>query len=84
MTPLDVQRRPPLVIYLFFFRPAIARSSPPPPRPHSPLSLISPLTSRAPFQIIASLDEDPAAQSKQLTLRLQQIAAALENKVTDL
>ncbi|XP_045073505.1 plexin-B2-like [Coregonus clupeaformis] len=31
-----------------------------------------------------SLDEDPAAQSKQLTLRLQQIAAALENKVTDL
>lgn len=36
------------------------------------------------FQIIASLDEDPAAQSKQLTLRLQQIAAALENKVTDL
>ncbi|KAJ8382804.1 hypothetical protein SKAU_G00035820 [Synaphobranchus kaupii] len=34
--------------------------------------------------IITSLDEDPAAQSKQLTLRLQQIAAALENKVTDL
>ncbi|XP_042351980.1 plexin-B2b [Plectropomus leopardus] len=34
--------------------------------------------------IISSLDEDPAAQSKQLTLRLQQIAAALENKVTDL
>uniref|UniRef100_A0A8C1IGB8 Plexin b2b n=1 Tax=Cyprinus carpio TaxID=7962 RepID=A0A8C1IGB8_CYPCA len=34
--------------------------------------------------IIMSLDEDPAAQSKQLTLRLQQIAAALENKVTDL
>ncbi|XP_068458490.1 plexin-B2b [Clinocottus analis] len=34
--------------------------------------------------IIASLEEDPAAQSKQLTLRLQQIAAALENKVTDL
>lgn len=34
--------------------------------------------------IIASLDEDPAAQSKQLTMRLQQIAAALENKVTDL
>ncbi|CAB1346303.1 unnamed protein product [Coregonus sp. 'balchen'] len=30
--------------------------------------------------IIQSLDEDPAAQSKQLTLRLQQIAAALENK----
>lgn len=35
-------------------------------------------------QIIASLEEDPAAQSKQLALRLQQIAAALENKVTDL
>ncbi|KAK5867082.1 hypothetical protein PBY51_011601 [Eleginops maclovinus] len=34
--------------------------------------------------IIASLEEDPAAQSKQLTVRLQQIAAALENKVTDL
>uniref|UniRef100_A0AAY4E6J2 Sema domain-containing protein n=1 Tax=Denticeps clupeoides TaxID=299321 RepID=A0AAY4E6J2_9TELE len=34
--------------------------------------------------IITSLDEDPAAQSKQLTLRLQQIAAVLENKVTDL
>lgn len=46
-----------------------------------------PPTTRTPplfFQIIASLDEDPAAQSKQLTLRLQQIAAALENKVTDL
>uniref|UniRef100_W5NEH5 Plexin b2a, tandem duplicate 1 n=1 Tax=Lepisosteus oculatus TaxID=7918 RepID=W5NEH5_LEPOC len=34
--------------------------------------------------IINSLDEDPATQNKQLTLRLQQIAAALENKVTDL
>ncbi|XP_033846131.1 plexin-B2a [Periophthalmus magnuspinnatus] len=34
--------------------------------------------------IIESLDEDPAAQNRQLTLRLQQIAAALENKVTDL
>ncbi|CAB1416660.1 unnamed protein product, partial [Pleuronectes platessa] len=34
--------------------------------------------------IIASLEEDPSAQSKQLTLRFQQIAAALENKVTDL
>ncbi|XP_030643312.1 plexin-B2a [Chanos chanos] len=34
--------------------------------------------------IIMSLDEDPAAQSKQLTVRLQQIAAALEHKVTDL
>ncbi|XP_035391860.1 plexin-B2b isoform X2 [Electrophorus electricus] len=35
-------------------------------------------------EVVLSLDEDPAAQSKQLTLRLQQIAAALENKVTDL
>ncbi|XP_055048270.2 plexin-B2b [Misgurnus anguillicaudatus] len=34
--------------------------------------------------IIMSLDEDPAAQSKQLTLKLQQIAAVLENKVNDL
>ncbi|XP_077355581.1 plexin-B2a [Festucalex cinctus] len=34
--------------------------------------------------IIQSLDQDPAAQNRQLTLRLQQIAAALENKVTDL
>ncbi|XP_019898522.3 plexin-B2 [Esox lucius] len=34
--------------------------------------------------IIQALEEDPAAQSKQLTVRLQQIAAALENKVTDL
>lgn len=36
------------------------------------------------LQIIQSLDEDPAAQNRQLTLRLQQVAAALENKVTDL
>ncbi|KAI5100170.1 plexin-B2 precursor, partial [Silurus meridionalis] len=35
-------------------------------------------------EIILALDEDPAAQCKQLTMRLQQIAAALENKVTDL
>ncbi|CAL8359228.1 unnamed protein product [Lota lota] len=34
--------------------------------------------------IIAALEDDPAAQSKHLTLRLQQIAAALENKATDL
>ncbi|XP_013888336.1 plexin-B2 [Austrofundulus limnaeus] len=34
--------------------------------------------------IIQSLDEDPAAQNKQLTVRLQQVAAALENKTTDL
>ena len=43
-----------------------------------------PKPSRCRPQIIQSLDEDPAAQNKQLTLRLQQIAAALENKVTDL
>ncbi|XP_028304931.1 plexin-B2a isoform X2 [Gouania willdenowi] len=34
--------------------------------------------------IIQSLDDDPAAQNKQLTLRLQQVAAALENKSTEL
>lgn len=34
--------------------------------------------------IIQSLDEDPATQNRQLTFRLQQVAAALENKVTDL
>ncbi|XP_075894183.1 plexin-B2b isoform X2 [Nelusetta ayraudi] len=34
--------------------------------------------------IIASLDEDPAAQSKQLAVRLQHIVATMENKVTDL
>uniref|UniRef100_A0A8C9SGA4 Sema domain-containing protein n=1 Tax=Scleropages formosus TaxID=113540 RepID=A0A8C9SGA4_SCLFO len=33
--------------------------------------------------IITSFDEDPAAQNKQLALRLQQIVAVLENKVTD-
>lgn len=42
------------------------------------------LNSVIPLQIISSLEDDPAAQSKQLTVRLQQIAAALENKVTDL
>ncbi|XP_061663981.1 plexin-B2-like [Syngnathoides biaculeatus] len=34
--------------------------------------------------IMRSLEEDPAAQNRQLTIRLQQIAAALENKVTHL
>lgn len=53
-------------------------------RPNDHPSFFSLLISHSSFQIIASLDEDPAAQSKQLTLRLQQIAAALENKVTDL
>lgn len=35
-------------------------------------------------QVISALEEDPAAQKMQLAFRLQQIAAALENKVTDL
>ncbi|XP_069483946.1 plexin-B2 [Ambystoma mexicanum] len=35
-------------------------------------------------QIIIALEEDPAAQRMQLASRLQQIAAALENKVTEL
>ncbi|XP_069499326.1 plexin-B1 isoform X2 [Ambystoma mexicanum] len=35
-------------------------------------------------QIITALEEDPAAQKMQLGYRLQQIAAAVENKVTDL
>lgn len=56
----------------------------PPHHSHLLFLFSSHLISHSPFQIIASLDEDPAAQSKQLTLRLQQIAAALENKVTDL
>ncbi|KAM9228913.1 plexin-B2 isoform 2-T4 [Dugong dugon] len=35
-------------------------------------------------EIINALEEDPAAQKMQLAFRLQQIAATLENKVTDL
>ncbi|EGW08425.1 Plexin-B2 [Cricetulus griseus] len=35
-------------------------------------------------EIINALEEDPAAQKMQLAFRLLQIAAALENKVTDL
>ncbi|KAG8439852.1 hypothetical protein GDO86_005863 [Hymenochirus boettgeri] len=35
-------------------------------------------------EIINALEEDPGAQRMQLAYRLQQIAAALENKVTDL
>ncbi|XP_058424041.1 plexin-B2 isoform X1 [Diceros bicornis minor] len=35
-------------------------------------------------EVINALEEDPAAQKMQLAFRLQQIAAALENKVTDL
>uniref|UniRef100_A0A8B9LS65 Sema domain-containing protein n=1 Tax=Astyanax mexicanus TaxID=7994 RepID=A0A8B9LS65_ASTMX len=36
------------------------------------------------FQIITALEEDTTAQKMQLGYRLQQIAAAVENKVTDL
>lgn len=35
-------------------------------------------------QIITALEEDATAQKMQLGYRLQQIAAAVENKVTDL
>lgn len=35
-------------------------------------------------QIITALEEDSTAQKMQLGYRLQQIAAAVENKVTDL
>lgn len=35
-------------------------------------------------QIITALEEDGVAQKMQLGYRLQQIAAAVENKVTDL
>lgn len=36
------------------------------------------------FQIITALEEDTTAQKMQLGYRLQQVAAAVENKVTDL
>lgn len=36
------------------------------------------------LQIITALEEDGTAQKMQLGYRLQQIAAAVENKVTDL
>lgn len=36
------------------------------------------------FQIITALEDDATAQKMQLGYRLQQIAAAVENKVTDL
>lgn len=35
-------------------------------------------------QIIMALEEDPAGQKMQLAYRLQQVAALVENKVTDL
>lgn len=37
-----------------------------------------------PWQIISALEEDPVGQKMQLACRLQQIAALVENKVTDL
>lgn len=39
---------------------------------------------RSPLQIITALEEDGTAQKMQLGYRLQQVAAAVENKVTDL
>lgn len=51
------------------------------PNPDPDPGLCSDVT---PPQIINALEEDPAAQKMQLAFRLQQIAAALENKVTDL
>lgn len=42
------------------------------------------LHSSSPHQIITALEEDTTAQKMQLGYRLQQIAAAVENKVTDL
>ena len=47
-------------------------------RPPPPVELVSA------FQIITALEEDGTAQKMQLGYRLQQIAAAVENKVTDL
>ncbi|XP_057574839.1 plexin-B3 isoform X2 [Hippopotamus amphibius kiboko] len=37
-----------------------------------------------PWQVISALEEDPVGQKMQLACRLQQIAALVENKVTDL
>lgn len=51
-----------------------------PSRPDGPLDG-APLTF---IQIITALEEDGTAQKMQLGYRLQQIAAAVENKVTDL
>lgn len=44
----------------------------------------APLTGWSWLQIITALEEDGTAQKMQLGYRLQQIAAAVENKVTDL
>lgn len=45
---------------------------------------VAALTGRPLLQIITALEEDGTAQKMQLGYRLQQIAAAVENKVTDL
>lgn len=45
---------------------------------------VSPESVASVFQIITALEEDGTAQKMQLAYRLQQIAAAVENKVTDL
>lgn len=42
------------------------------------------MTPACELQIITALEEDTTAQKMQLGYRLQQIAAAVENKVTDL
>lgn len=46
--------------------------------------LIAQMDALCVLQIINALEEDPSAQRMQLAIRLQGIAAALENKVTDL
>lgn len=51
------------------------------------MSLVKPLSnaySASARQIIMSLDEDSSGQKMQLAYRLQQVAALVENKVTDL
>ena len=51
------------------------------------MSLVKPLSnadSASTRQIIMSLDEDSSGQKMQLAYRLQQVAALVENKVTDL
>lgn len=49
-----------------------------------PRSPSTPVPSPSSHQIITALEEDTTAQKMQLGYRLQQIAAAVENKVTDL
>lgn len=47
-------------------------------------TLLFPLYPTTFWQIILALEEDPKGQKMQLACRLQQIAALVENKVTDL